>query len=146
MFGLFKKQIPAPERERLQLVKRMFLHRCGNDPGIQIMAMVDDQVPSDISAEVLMQGAPEATVLAIVEQFYRLRDQGATEEFAVKTLNEAHASLLATAGEKLPQLAHGATLFQYARHATTVLHGHGAGYPDKFLIDAIQEVKSFYKR
>ena len=146
MFGLFKKRIPAPEHQRQKLVKQMFLHRCESDADAKMQAMMIEEDISAIPAELLMQGMPEATVLSIVEQFYTLRDQGATDEFAVKTLNEMHASLLSMAGEDLPKLGHAATLYQYARHVTTVLHGHGLGYADEFLIDAIQQVKDFYKR
>ena len=131
MFGLFKKRIPAPEHERQQLVKRMFLHRFEADLSAQMMAMMTGENPSTIPAEMLMQGSPEATVLRIVEQFYTMRDQGATEEFAVKNLNKMHASLLSIAGENLPQMGRAATLYEYARHVTTALHAHGGGYADR---------------
>ena len=49
------------------------------------------------------------------------------------------------AGEDLTQLERAATLHEYVRHMIDTLHGHGE-ITDDFLIDAIQEVKSFYKR
>jgi hypothetical protein len=145
MFGIFRKRIPAPEIERQRLVQQLVLHRCETDPEAQIMAMVTETDPSDLPAEILM-ALPEATVLRVVEQFYTMLDQGATEEFAIKTLNEMHAALLAAAGEDLPQIGRAATLFQYVRHIVDALHGHGGPISDAFLIDAIQEIKSYYKR
>ena len=78
MFGLFKKRIPAPEHERALLVRRMFLDRSQNDSGAEMMAMTGT-TPEEIPAEMLMQGAPEATVLRVVEQFLQMKDQGATD-------------------------------------------------------------------
>lgn len=146
MFGIFKKRIPAPEHERQQLVKRLFMHRCDSDPAAQMMAQMMGAVPSEMPAEMLMQGAPEATVVRVVEQFLTMQDQGATEEFAVKTLNQMHGAALSVAGENLNQIGAGASLFQYVRHIVGTLHGHGAEISDEFLVDAIQEVKSFYRR
>src|SRR5947199_3317382 len=116
MFGIFKKRIPAPEHERQQLVKRLFLHRCDTDPAAQMMAQITGVVPSEMPAEMLMQGAPEATVLRVVEQFLIMKDQGATDEFAVKTLNQMHAAALSMAGEVLSRMGRAASLFQYLRH------------------------------
>ena len=146
MFGIFKKRIPAPEHERQQLVKRLFLHRCDTDPAAQMMAQITGVVPSEMPAEMLMQGAPEATVLRVVEQFLIMKDQGATDEFAVKTLNQMHAAALSMAGEVLSRMGRAASLFQYLRHIVDAIHGHGGEISDEFLIDAIQEIKSFYKR
>src|SRR5207247_11265887 len=103
MFGIFKKRIPATERQRQHLVKRLFLHRCDTDLAAQVMAEIAGTTRSDIPAEMLMLGAPEATVLRVVEQFLTIREQGATEEFAVKTLNHMHSAALLIAGEPLDQ-------------------------------------------
>ena len=146
MFGLFKKRIPAPESERQQLVKRLVVHRCDTDPSAQMMARIMGVNPSEMPAEMLLQTAPEATVLRVVEQFLTMKDQGATDEFAVKTLNQMHATLLSAAGEELSQMERAASLFQYVRHIVDSIHGHGGNISDEFLIDAIQEIKSFYKR
>lgn len=145
MFGLFKKKIPAPDHERAILVRRMFLGRCEQSPDAQVMEMVFGDSPKDIPAEMLLQGAPEATVLRVVEQFYQLKDRGTTDEFALKTLNQMHASLLSMAGEKLSELQSATSLFQYVRHIVDALHGHGE-ISDHSLIDTIQEIKEFYKR
>ena len=145
MFGLFKKRIPAPEHERALLVRRMFLERSENDPGAEMMAMMTGTAPQEIPPEMLMQGAPEATVLRVMEQFLQMKDQGATDEFAVKNLNQMHSAALSMAGEDLTQLGGAASLYEYVRHMIDTLHGHGE-ITDEFLIDAIQEVKSFYKR
>lgn len=146
MFGLFKKRIPGPERERQALVKRLFLERCASDPAAGMMATMMGVDPEEMSGEMLMQGAAEASILRIVEQFLTMQDQGASEEFAVKTLNQMHASMLSIAGESLAELQRASTLFQYVRHFVDAVHGHGSPISDHFLIDAIQEVKSFYKR
>ena len=146
MFGLFKKRIPAPEHERALFVKRLFLMRLNDNPEAQMMAAMEGIDPTAIPPEALMQGAPEATLFRVVEQFLQMKDQGATDEFAVQTLNEMHSSLLATAGESLPILPAGATLYHYVRHNLDCLHGHGGGITDQFVVNAIQEVKSFYKR
>ena len=74
MFGLFKKRIPAPEHERALLVRRMFLERSQNDPGAEMMAMMTGTRPQEIPPEMLMQGAPEATILRVVEQFLQMKD------------------------------------------------------------------------
>ena len=50
--------------------------------------------PRELSGEELFQGAPEATVMRVVEQFLSIRELGATEEFAVKTLNQMHSAAL----------------------------------------------------
>lgn len=148
MFGLFKKRIPAPEWERAALVKRMFMARWENDFMAVMMARLTGIDPNEISGEELMQGAPEATILRVVEQFLSMRDQGATEEFAVKTLNQMHASVLSLVGESLSELQQASTLFQYLRHVMDELHSEGGGgvITDHFLIDAIQMIKSHYKR
>ena len=146
MFGLFKKKIPAPEWERAALVKRLFISRCESDPMAQMMASMMGVDPQEMSGEMLMQGAPEATILRVVEQFLTMRDQGATEEFAVKTLNQMHSAMLSMAGEDLSELQRASTLFQYIRHVIDAVHNHGGPISDHFLIDAIQEVKSYYKR
>jgi len=111
-----------------------------------MMAQITGVVPSEMPAEMLMQGAPEATVLRVVEQFLIMKDQGATDEFAVKTLNQMHAAALSMAGEVLSRMGRAASLFQYLRHIVDAIHGHGGEISDEFLIDAIQEIKSFYKR
>ena len=146
MFGLFKKRIPAPQQEREALVRRLYRHRCETDPSMQLMAQMTGQDPMDVPTEMLMMGSTETTILTICEQFYTMLDQGCTEEFAVKTLNDMHASMLSMAGEHLPQIERAATLFQYVRHCVDTLHGHGAPITDAYLIDAIQEIKSYYKR
>jgi N-acyl-D-aspartate/D-glutamate deacylase len=146
MFGLFKKRIPAPQHEREALAWRLYRHRCETDPSMRVMAEVTGQDPMDVPTEMLMAGSTEASILTICEQFYTMRDQGSTEEFAVKTMNEIHASLLSVAGEHLPQLERASTFFQYLRHYVDTLHGHGAPITDAYLIDAIQEIKSHYKR
>lgn len=94
----------------------------------------------------LLRGAPEATILRVVEQFLTMRDQGATEEFAVKTLNQMHSAMLSMAGEDISVLQGASTLFQYVRHLVDALHSHGGPITDHFLIDALQEIKSHYKR
>lgn len=146
MFRLFKKRIPAPEQERAALVRRMFIERCENDPEAAAMTEAMGFDPREFSGAELMQGAPEGTVLRVVEQFLSMRDQGATEEFAVKTLNQLHSAALSNVGEDLSELRRASTLFQYVRHIVDALHSHGSPISDHFLIDAIQEVKSFYKR
>lgn len=146
MFGLFKKRIPAPESERAALVKRLFLARCEGDPMAEMMAMMMGVDPKDMSGETLMQGAAEATIPRVVEQFLTMRDQGATEEFAVKTLNQMHSAVLSMAGEDLSELQRASTLFEYVRHVVDAMHSHGGPISDHFLIDAIQEVESHYKR
>jgi hypothetical protein len=146
MFGLFKKRIPAPQHERALLVRRMFLERSRSDPKVAMMLRMTGTTPEELTPEMLMQGgAPELTVLRVVEQFFQMKDQGATTDFAVKTLNQMHAAALSIADEDLTQLRRAASLFEYVRHIIDTLHGH-AGITDEFLIDAIQEVKSFYKR
>ena len=100
----------------------------------------------DVPTEMLMTASAEASILTICEQFYTMRDQGLTEEFAIKTLNEVHASLLSVAGAELPQIGHAATLFQYLRHYADALRGDTAPITDAYLIDAIQQIKSYYKR
>ena len=50
------------------------------------------------------------------------------------------------AGEELSELVRASTLFQYVRHIVDALHSHGSPISDHFPIDAIREVKSFYKR
>lgn len=146
MFGLFKKSIPAPQHQREALVLQLYRHRCDTDPSMQMMAQMTGQDPMDVPMDMLMMGSTEASILTICEQFYTMRDQGLTEEFAVKTLNEMHASMLSMAGEHLPQLERASTLFQYVRHYVDTLHSHGAPITDAYLIDAIQEIKSYYKR
>ena len=54
--------------------------------------------------------------------------------------------MLTMAGEDLSELRQASTLFQYVRHIVDALHSHGGPISDHFLIDAIQEVKSHYKR
>jgi hypothetical protein len=134
MLGLFKKKIPAPEWERATLAKRIFLERCESDP----MARIWGFDPREITGEMLMQGAPEATVLRVVEQFLMMQDQGATEEFAVKTLNQMHSEVLSMAGKKLTQIRQASTPFQYIRHIMDELHNHGGLISDHFLNDANQ--------
>ncbi len=102
--------------------------------------------PADAPVDVLMAGSPEGTILGVVEQFYLMQDQGMTEEFSVKTLNEMHAAMVSIVGENLPQMGHAATLLQYLRHIVDTLHGHGLPISDSYLIDAIQEIKSHYRR
>src|SRR5437867_13211629 len=135
MFDLFKKRIPAPEHERRQLVKRLFLHRCESDLAAQVMAEISGVVPSEMPAEMLMQGAPEATILRVIEQFLTMKDQGATDEFAVKTLNQMHAAALSIGGEELSCMQGARSLFQYLRHIVDAIHAHGGEISDEFLID-----------
>lgn len=146
MFGLFKKKIPAPQSERAALVRRLFINRCENDPNAAAVTEMMGFDPREFLGEELMQAAPEATILRVVEQFLSMQDRGATEEFAVKTLNQLHSAALTMAGENLKELQHASTLYQYIRHLVDTLHGHGGPISDHFLIDAIQEVKSHYKR
>jgi len=148
MFGLFRKGIPAPQRERENLVKRLFLARCECDPDVAMMASSMGINPQDISGQTLIQGAPEATILRIIEQFLMMQDRGATEEFAVKTLNQMHSAVLEIAGEDLTVLQRASTLFQYVRHAIDVLHSNEGWcqISDHMIIDAIQDIKSYYKR
>ena len=144
MFGVFTKRIPAPEHSRQELVKR--LKRCASDPAAEMMALMMGLDPHDLPREMLMQGAPEASILRIVEQFLVMRDQGATEDFAVKTLNHMHASMLSMAGGTLPELHHTSTLFQYVRHFVDTVHGQENPMSDRTMIHNIQEMKHFYSR
>jgi len=112
----------------------------------KMMATAMGVDPQEMSADMLMQGAPEATIVRVVEQFLTMRDQGATQEFAVKTLNQIHSAMLSVVDEDLSELQRASTLFQYVRHIVDALHSHGDPISDHFLIDAIQEVKSYYKR
>lgn len=143
MFGLFKKTIPAPQHERAALVKRLFLERYENSMASTGMDLDTEDISGD---ELLAVGVPEATILSVVEQFLSMRDQGSTEEFAVMALNQIHSAALTGGGEVLTELQHASTLFQYVRHIVDTLHGHGEPISDHFLIGAIQEVKSYYKR
>ncbi len=145
-FNLFKRQIPAQESQRQQVVKKLFLQRCSSDPIAREMAEMAGESPAELFAAMPMESYPEATVLGIMEQFYILRHQGASQELAVRTLSELHASMLSTLGETFPLIGRPATLYEYLRHATEILHGHGGGYADNYLIDAITEIKALYNR
>ena len=145
MFGLFKKRIPAPESERQTLVRRIFIEHCESEPEATRAATMGLD-PREIPIEMLMEGSPESIILTIVEQFLVMRDKGFTEEFAVKSLNQFHGSVLPTAGHELPVLQHVATFFQYVRHVMDALYSHRVRLSDHFLIDAIQEIRCFYKR
>jgi hypothetical protein len=148
MFGLFKKKIPASAPERALLVETLFQKRCETDPETAKQFAKHFGVTADCVAgrELMELGAPEYTLLSVVEQFLDLKDRGATDEYAIKLLNKTHSSALARVNEEVPVLKHSTSLLHYTKFLLKALHGHSRPMDDHFLIDAIQLIKYYYKR
>lgn len=111
---------------------------------MMVEAFGDD--PHKVSDRELMQGAPELTIVATVEQCLLYRDQGASEVFAIRTLSEMHAAAFAAGGQHLPVFQGPQTLEDYVAFLIHVLHGHGAPMSRHFIGLAIAEVVKFYER
>jgi hypothetical protein len=132
-----KKPIPAPDNERYELIRQLILRRVGADS----IGGPIDELPTD-----LLLSTADSAVLLIVEQFYILREQGMTDELAIKTLNEAQATTLYLVGQNLPLIDHPATLFEYVRHFIDSQFAHGEPISDASLRDAIEMVTNHYNR
>ena len=132
-----KKQIPAPDNERYELIRQLILRRVG---AASIGGPIDE-LPAD-----LLLSTADAAVLLIVEQFYILREQGMTDEAAIKALNETQAATLSLVGQNLPLIGHPATLFEYVRHFMDSQFPHDDHISNASLRDAIEIVTNHYHR
>lgn len=100
----------------------------------------------DVSTEMLMECSAESVILTLSENFYSLRDQGVTEEDAIKSINEMGAIFAATAGQHLPLLNRSVTFFEFLRFFLDTLKGDTAPITDAILTNALEEIKQHYRR
>jgi hypothetical protein len=140
-----RKNIPAPDTERLSLVKRLVLLRLQRSVDARLAFAVFGLSLSEMQTEVLMTSA-EASIMRIVEQYLAETEKDANDDIVIPVLNRMHSLLLSAAGQDLPQMVSPFSLHRYIDHFLSHVHSHGATISRDFIPIAVQEVQDFYGR
>jgi hypothetical protein len=84
MFWSSKKKIPAPQQQRHDLARKLYLRRLDADPSLSQMAtMMGADARDYTGAEIFNYGFPEGAIIAVSENYLAMRDAGMDENGAV---------------------------------------------------------------
>jgi hypothetical protein len=137
------KPIPAPDDERLDLVRRLIHYRISGEVIDDIPAAVTQQLERELPADVLTQTS-EYTILLLAEQCFQLLRGGAEYSSAIRTLNETHSAALTAADIHLPIMDAPYTIERYVSHYLDSTYGGGERLSDEFIQGALFSIEHFY--
>ena len=113
--------IPAPQWVRLELVKRMFVTRCNQDPELAQEMVAMGFSPKNMPEQLLIC-LPEFTLLRAMEQYMLLMRTDMPREDIVPFLNIQEKMNYSQAGVNLDILPEESTIEDYITHLMDVLN------------------------
>lgn len=147
MFWSSKKKIPAPQNQRYDLAKALYLQRLDADPSLAAVARMMGADPQDFTGEqVFSCGFPEGAIIAMTEHYLSLLERGMDENGVVQTMSEVFGRQALADGTYPPAVPEGTNFITYLRVFVDAITRGGVQVSDQVLISHFKGVKAFYKR